>query len=184
MRVIAGTAKGHRLMVPGGLNTRPTADRVKEALFSVLADRVAGAAVLDLFAGSGALGIEALSRGADRGIFVDSSRSSIEAIHKNLIKTGLLSKAEVWRAPATRALDKLIARGQRFDLIFLDPPYKIKRIELEGILETVSREKLIMSGGMIVLEHSVKALSVEANSLAVLDTKKYGDTGLTFFSSD
>ncbi len=182
MRVIAGIARGQRLLAPPGLKIRPTADRVKEALFSILGDRVLGAVALDLFAGSGALGIEALSRGASRSVFIDSRGSAVETILKNLTKTKLLPKAEIRHDAATRALAQLIAEGQRFDLIFLDPPYKIKRIELAGILETLSTEKLLQPSGLVVLEHSAKAGPAQASSLTVKGRKKYGDTGLTFFS--
>ena len=183
MRVIAGTAKGHRLTAPVGSSVRPTPDRVKEALFSILAGKVQDAVVLDLFAGSGALGIEALSRGASRCVFVDGNRSAIEAVRRNLEKTGFAAKTEVRHTSASRALDRIIEAGQRFDLIFLDPPYRIKRIELEGILETFSREKMIEPGGTIVLEHSSKVLPPAVTGLIVTDRKKYGDTGLTLYSS-
>lgn len=182
MRVIAGIAKGHKLFAPPGKEIRPTADRVKEALFSILAEKVPGSLVLDLFAGSGALGIEALSRGASQCIFVDSSRYSVEAIENNLKKTGFGSSSEVVFESVAKAIGKLVARGQRFDLIFLDPPYKIRLTELKGILETLSREKLIKPGGTIAWEHSTKISLSALNELKVKAEKKYGDTGLTFFA--
>ncbi len=182
MRVVAGIAKGHKLFAPPGQEIRPTADRVKEALFSILGESVCGSLVLDLFAGSGALGIEALSRGASHSVFVDCSRYSIEAIEKNLKKTGFGLKSEVAFESVAKAIDKLVARGQQFDLIFLDPPYRIKHIELRGILETLSREKLIKQDGTIVLEHSLKVRLLGMGELKVIAERKYGDTGLTFFT--
>jgi len=182
MRVVAGIAKGHKLYVPSGQKIRPTADRVKEALFSILGPKVVDSMVLDLFAGSGALGIEALSRGASRCVFIDHSKISIDVINKNLKKTGLDARTEVLYGPVAKALDELIARGQQFDLIFLDPPYRIKLTELTGILETLSREKLIKVSGTVALEHSVKVILREINGLSVVTEKRYGDTGLTFLS--
>ena len=117
MRVVAGTFKGRRLVAPRGTRTRPTADRVREALFSMLGD-VGGARVLDLYAGSGALGIEALSRGADSAVFVESDARAIAAIERNLASIGV--EATVWRRDVLRFLAR--ADGP-FDLVFCDPPY-------------------------------------------------------------
>lgn len=182
MRVVAGKAKGHKLMAPRGLLTRPTSDRVKEALFNILGEEVHNSVVLDLFAGSGALGIEALSRGACRSVFVDSSRISIRSIEKNLEKTNFLAGAEILKGNVPEAIDKLINRAEQFDLIFLDPPYKINPTELKGILETITRERLIKSSGTIVLEHSSKIAFPEIDKLVPKLSKEYGDTRLTFYS--
>jgi 16S rRNA (guanine(966)-N(2))-methyltransferase RsmD len=183
MRVIAGSAKGHKLIAPPGLKVRPTSDRVKEALFSILGEKVNGSVVLDLFAGSGALGIEALSRGATRSVFVDSNRELVQVIKKNLEKTNFQAKAEILESSVAKALDKLVARGDHFDLIFLDPPYKINFTELKGILETLSRERLTKPGGSIILEHSSKVTLLEIDRLITKLSKKYGDTCLTFYST-
>ncbi|MGI8748968.1 MAG: 16S rRNA (guanine(966)-N(2))-methyltransferase RsmD, partial [Thermoleophilaceae bacterium] len=120
MRVVAGTHRGRRLHRPPGLGTRPTSDRVREALFSMLADNVTGARVLDLFAGSGALGIEALSRGAARAVFVESSRSTVETVQRNLSELGL--DARVHRRDALSYL-RGAGGSSHYDLVFLDPPY-------------------------------------------------------------
>ena len=125
MRVIAGTRGGRRLVAPDGAATRPTGDRVREATFNALnsLDALAEAEVLDLFAGSGALGIEALSRGAAHATFVDDDRRAIEAIEANLATTGLADRATVVRGSARRVLDDAADRGQRWSLALLDPPY-------------------------------------------------------------
>ena len=120
MRIVAGEAKGRRLRAPSGRDTRPTADRVREELFSNLGE-ISGLAVLDLFAGSGALGIEALSRGAARAVFVDDDRRAVATVRSNLDATGFA--ASVVRSDALRYLDRAAREGVRFDLILLDPPY-------------------------------------------------------------
>src|SRR6187401_1016297 len=123
MRIVAGIARGRRLRAPKGRLVRPTADRVKEAVFSILESRESstGRAVLDLFAGAGTLGIEALSRGAAEAVFVEPSRAASEAIQDNLRTAGL--DGEVLAMPADRAIKRLAAAGRRFDRVFLDPPY-------------------------------------------------------------
>ena len=123
MRVIAGTYKGRRLQTPGGLETRPTSDRVREALFSILGDRVQDARVLDLFAGSGALGIEALSRGAAQATFVDNAAPRRAGIGANLEALG--ADAEVVRAEVRRFLGGASRSARQYDLVFLDPPYRL-----------------------------------------------------------
>src|SRR3954468_11438669 len=123
MRVIAGTYGGRRLQAPGGTQTRPTSDRVREALFSILGGRVEGARVLDLFAGSGALGIEALSRGAREATFVDRAPGAIRAVGANL--EALRAAALVGRARARRFLGGASRGARSYDLVFLDPPYRL-----------------------------------------------------------
>ena len=122
MRIIAGSHKGHRLVTPKGIDTRPTGDRVREAAFNLIGP-VTGATVLDLFAGSGAMGLEALSRGAERAVFVESDRDAVRAIEANLDKLGL--RAAVTRGDAVRALAQEAAAGRRYDLVLVDPPYRM-----------------------------------------------------------
>jgi 16S rRNA (guanine966-N2)-methyltransferase len=126
MRVVAGSARGRRLVAPAGTATRPTSDRVRQATFNALGSlgAVDDATVLDLFAGSGALGIEALSRGAASATFVDRDRAAIAAIRTNLTTCGLEDRAEVVQAPAERVLADAAATGRRWDLALLDPPYE------------------------------------------------------------
>ncbi len=125
LRVVAGTARGRRLSAPAGRITRPTSDRAREAVFNSLYSMgaVEAAAVLDLYAGTGALGIEALSRGASRAVFVERDPAAVRALHRNLAATGFTDRAEVIRADALRAVDELNRRKRHFDLALVDPPY-------------------------------------------------------------
>ncbi len=124
MKVIGGTARGRKLKVPKGLTVRPTAARVKESLFNILPHDFSGLRVLDLYAGSGNVSIEALSRGAVEAVLVDESARSAAVIRANLTRLELLQRAQVWIVPVARALRKLDKAGEKFDLIFLDPPYE------------------------------------------------------------
>jgi len=151
MRVISGSAKGRPLKAVPGNTTRPTADRVKEALFSIIGPYFEGGAALDLYAGSGSLGIEALSRGMDRAVFVDLDRKSVEVIKANLRATGLSERAEVHRGDARQALKALKKRGALFDLVFLDPPYRMK--EMDDILAALERAGMVRDGSVAVIEH-------------------------------
>src|SRR5918999_1933839 len=170
MRVIAGRYGGRRLQAPPGDATRPTSDRVREALFSVLGGRVDGARVLDLFAGSGALGIEALSRGAAEATFVDSAPASIRAVRANLDALG--AAAEVRRADARRFLGSASAAARQYDLVFLDPPYR-----LAGRLGTPLTAELpdVLAPGAAVIAESDRRAPLELG-LPILDERRYGDT--------
>jgi 16S rRNA (guanine966-N2)-methyltransferase len=170
MRVIAGRWGGRRLQAPPGADTRPTADRVREALFSVLGDRVEGARVLDLFAGSGALGIEALSRGAAEATFVDTAAPAIRTVRANLDALG--AAAEVRRADARRFLGAASADARQYDLVFLDPPYRLAgRVgrELTGALPAV------LAPGAAVVAESDRRTPLELG-LPLTDERRYGDT--------
>jgi 16S rRNA (guanine966-N2)-methyltransferase len=170
MRVIAGRWGGRRLQAPPGDATRPTSDRVREALFSVLGDRVDGARVLDLFAGSGALGIEALSRGAAHATFVDSAPAAIRSLRANLSALG--ADAEVRRADARRFLGAASANGRHYDLVFLDPPYRLAG-RLGGEL-AAALPAVLAPGAMVVTESDRRApLELE---LELIDERRYGDT--------
>jgi 16S rRNA (guanine966-N2)-methyltransferase len=170
MRVIAGTWGGRRLKAPPGDATRPTSDRVREALFSVLGARVAGADVLDLFAGSGALGIEALSRGAASATFVDSAPAAIRALRANLDALG--AEAEVRRQDAGRFLAGASAEAREYDLVFLDPPYRLAR-RLGGELSAILPAVLAPGGAVIAESDRRDPLDLE---LPLLDERRYGDT--------
>jgi 16S rRNA (guanine966-N2)-methyltransferase len=170
MRVIAGEYGGRRLQAPPGLDTRPTSDRVREALFSILGERVRDARVLDLFAGSGALGIEALSRGAREATFVDNAPPAIRAITANLEALG--ADAIVTRAEARRFLGGASRSGRSYDLVFLDPPYRLATTlgrDLSAALAAV-----VAPGGTVVAESDRRApLEVD---LPLEDERRYGDT--------
>jgi len=170
MRVIAGSYGGRRLQAPAGLDTRPTSDRVREALFSILGERVAGARVLDLFAGSGALGIEALSRGAAEATFVDSAQAAIRAVRANLEAIGV--EAEVRRADARRFLGAASAAARQYDLVFLDPPYRLTG-RLGG--ELTASLPVVLAPGAAVVAESDRRAPLELG-LPILDERRYGDT--------
>ena len=171
MRVIAGTYKGRRLQAPPGLDTRPTSDRVREALFSILgARRVEGARVLDLFAGSGALGIEALSRGAAEATFVDSAAPAIRAVGANLEAVG--AKGDVVRSEARRYLGAASRSARQYDLVFLDPPYRLAASLGRELSEALAA---VLAPGAAVVAESDRRTPLEVD-LPLEDERRYGDT--------
>ena len=162
--------------------TRPTPDRVREALFSILADAVDEAVVLDLFAGSGALGLEALSRGARHAVFVEQARNALGVLREN-IRATQSEACEVLAMPVVKALGALAERGALFDLIFLDPPYDAG--ELTPTLNRILACGLAAQGGLIVCEHRGNSQPPEAGvGLRRADTRVYGDVALTFFVAE
>ena len=170
MRVIAGAYGGRELIAPRGRATRPTSDRVREALFSILGERVRDARVLDLFAGSGALGIEALSRGAAEATLVDAAAGAIAAIRRNLQTLGI--EAEVVRAPALRFLEGARNRARQYDLVFVDPPYRLA--PALGRELTAAIGPLLPGDARVVAESDRRSpLSLD---LELLDERRYGDT--------
>ncbi len=170
MRVIAGTYGGRRLQTPPGTDTRPTADRIREALFSILGDRVRDARVLDLFAGSGALGIEALSRGAATATFVDNAAPAIRAIGANLEALG--ADGVVWRAEARRFLGGASRSGHSYDLVFLDPPYRLAA-SVGGDLSAAL--PAVLAPGATVVAESDRRSPLDID-LPLQDERRYGDT--------
>ena len=180
MKVIGGTARGRKLKVPKGLAVRPTAARVKESLFNILSHDFAGLRVLDLFAGSGNVSIEALSRGAVKAVLVDESARSAAVIRANLSRLELNRRAQVWVAPVARSLRKLEKAGEKFDLIFLDPPYDKGLVTTT--LEAIGKSSLINPSGIVVVEHSGReAIKPNYGNLMLNDRRRYGDTFLSFF---
>ena len=177
MRVITGKARGVTLKTPEGLQTRPTADRVKEALFSVIQFDVLGATVLDLFGGTGQLGIEALSRGAKRAIFVDESDKACRLIRENLSRTKLEQQGSVIRSDYLAYLTRC---SEKFNLIFLDPPYA--EVFLENALKRITEIDILQSGGIIVTERPLgKELSFEFQGYSRSKDYKYGKTLITLY---
>ncbi|HUJ34632.1 MAG TPA: 16S rRNA (guanine(966)-N(2))-methyltransferase RsmD [Solirubrobacteraceae bacterium] len=171
MRVVAGRFGGRSLVAPGGRATRPTSDRVREALFSILgADSIEGARVLDLFAGSGALAIEALSRGASDAVFVDSSAAAGAAIRRNLSAVGV--EAEVRRQTALSYLEAARRDARLYDLVFLDPPYR--HVSTLG-QELSARLGPVLAPGARVVAESDRRAPLELD-LRLLDERRYGDT--------
>lgn len=182
MRIISGSARGTRLETLEGNFTRPTLDRVKEALFSKLQNDIPEARVLDLFAGSGALGLEALSRGAKEAIFCDKSYEANMIIRKNIEKTKMQEKSKVIKEDYQDAIKKL-AKEEPFDLIFLDPPYE-KDIATNAV-ELILSNSLIAKNGIILLETDKKERELERlNNLQVnvYDSRKYGRVTLLFLN--
>ena len=175
MRVITGSARGMTLKAPEGLSTRPTAEKVKEAVFSALQFEIEGRRVLDLFAGSGQMGIEALSRGAVSAVFVEADKTAARIIKENLQKTRLAPQATVMQ---TDALAYLRMCGSVFDLAFLDPPYAV------GLLQKAlaAAEPLIAEGGAVVCEHPATETLPNAVGLLRADRRyQYGKTAVTVF---
>lgn len=181
-RVIAGAAGGRRIRSLPGRETRPTADRVKEALFNILGERVGGGRVLDLFAGTGNLGIESLSRGARRAVFVDRDARSARLIRENLAELGLGGRAEVLALEAQAAVTRLSAAGEAFDLVFLDPPYG--QGLLPPLLVALAGTGVLAPGALVVAEHSRRdELPEAAGRLVLTDRRRYGDTLLSFYGA-
>jgi 16S rRNA (guanine(966)-N(2))-methyltransferase RsmD len=167
-----------RLQAPKGPDVRPTTDRVREALFSIFGPAIQDARFLDLFAGTGANGIEALSRGAALAVFVDSERRAVDAIKANLDATGLAPNAHLLRATLPAGLDQV--QGS-FDFIFADPPYKFTAYE--RLLDELSQWRLVAEGGRVVLEHSRRLPLPEARgTLTRLQERHYGETALSVYA--
>ncbi len=180
MRVISGKIKGRRVKAPKSHFVRPTADRVKEALFNILPHDLSGFKVLDLFAGTGNLSIEALSRGAKESLLVDVSRQSGRTIRDNLTALGLSAVSRVWIAPVFRSLRLLGQKGESFDVIFLDPPYE--KGWVEETIEIIADKGLLRPGGVLVAEHSAREKVDQIyGSLVLRDQRRYGTTLLSFF---
>jgi 16S rRNA (guanine(966)-N(2))-methyltransferase RsmD len=163
------------------MGTRPTTDKVKEAIFSMIGPYFNGGTVLDLFAGTGGLGIEALSRGMDRAVFVDADRRSVEIIKHNLQVTRLAEQAEVYVNDAQRALKAMVKREVRFRLVFLDPPYKVRTIEqLITMLQTL---QLVEDEATIVVEHDADyECETRIGTAACIRRATYGDTCVSIYS--
>lgn len=175
MRVITGIARGHRLVTPEGIDVRPTTEKVKEGVFSSIQFELDGARVLDLFAGSGQMGIEALSRGAAHAVFVDSSVKSIKCINENLRNTKLSRQAEVI---SRDSYDYIRLTAQKFDIIILDPPYRYGHIQ--RILPLA--EKKLNDGGSIICEYEKEAEQPDAPENMILKkTYRYGKINVSVF---
>jgi 16S rRNA (guanine(966)-N(2))-methyltransferase RsmD len=175
-------AKGRHLVVPKGCAVRPTAGKVKQSLFNILPRDFSGMTMLDLFAGTGNVTIEALSRGAAKAVLVEASERSAAVIRKNLGGLGFNERSQVWVLPVARALRSLAKRRETFDLIFLDPPYDERLIS--ATLKLIAQSDLLTQAGTVVAEHSARE-NVKSNygALVLHDQRRYGDTLLSFFKS-
>jgi 16S rRNA (guanine966-N2)-methyltransferase len=183
MRVIAGNARGTRLVrAPAGV--RPVSDRVREGLFSSLGDRVEGARVLDLYAGTGAVGIEALSRGAQEAVFVDRSPSALAAVRDNLARTGLEERAVVRRSDVRKFLEREAGDAPGFEIVFVDPPYDSGPPGLDAVLALLDEKPLLREGFTVALSRGSRSSNgVIPLHWAVARRLSYGDSVVTLFRS-
>ncbi|KAB3533126.1 16S rRNA (guanine(966)-N(2))-methyltransferase RsmD [Alkaliphilus serpentinus] len=180
MRVIAGKAKGHRLKPPEGLDVRPTSDRVKESIFNIIQLDVLDAIIVDLFSGTGNLGIEALSRGASKAYFVDKSPNSIKIIKENLLKTKLQDHSEILTSDAIAAIKKLMDGNIKVDIVFMDPPYCKDLIE--PVLIEIEQSKILKHNSIIVVEHDKKDfIQEEIGQIICYRRKNFGNTSISFY---
>lgn len=180
MRVISGSAKGRPLKAVPGMGTRPTTDKVKEAIFSMIGPYFEGGMALDLYAGTGGLAIEALSRGMDKAVLIDQDRKAVETIRENIERSGFTARAEVYRNDAMKALSVMAKRGLKFDLVFLDPPYRLTNMDL--VMLQLQEKQLLADGAIIVVEHDAKhTYEPQIGALARSRYSEYGDTAVSIY---
>lgn len=182
MRVIAGKARGHPLIAPDGLNTRPVTDMIKEALFSSWQMKLEGSHFLDLFAGSGSMGIEAMSRGAEKTVFVEKDHKAIEIIKKNLSSCKFTDGYIIYKDDVFHRIEHLKSEGEQFDIIYLDPPFTIDSIFVP-VMETLSDGKLLREDGIIVIRtRKDKEMPDEIGKLEKCKFKRYGISGVHYYT--
>lgn len=181
MRIITGSAKGTRLKAPRGLDTRPTTDRVKESIFNILGNAVDQAVVLDLYAGTGGLGLEALSRGATRAVFVDQSLASIAVIKDNIECTRMTAKAEIIKGDVVKTLERLTEKQALFDIVFCDPPYN--KGYVTKVLQKLDSGTLLNQQSILIIEHSRHETlnDIPWKKLILKRNERYGETVVSFF---
>lgn len=180
MRVISGKARGHALKTTRGLNTRPTSDRVKESIFNIIQAKLYDSIIIDLFAGSGGLGIEALSRNAGKAYFIDNDRNSIQTIKENLNRTGLINNSEIIQTDAINGIIKLNRSGIKADIIFLDPPYS--KGFIGPTLEAICCYNILGPNGTVIVEHNIKdKVPNNIHKLKKYRTNRYGDVAVSFY---
>jgi len=182
MRVIAGALKGKRLVTPRGAATRPTADQVRTALMDALTPRLPGARMLDLFAGAGGVGLEALSRGAGHATFVERDGRAAAALAQNVRELGVAGRARVLRGDVARELRHLAGLGERFEIVFLDPPYTEDGVE--RTLAALGAGDLLAPDGLVIAQHFTKRKPREEHgTLRAVRERRFGETTLTFFQA-
>jgi len=177
MRVTGGNLKGRLIKSVPGLSTRPTTDKIRQSIFNILMNDIEDAVVLDIFAGSGALGIEALSRGAASALFIEQGRKQMTVIKNNLSSLGL--KADLMENNYDFACNKLQTEGRKFDLIFADPPYE--QISPREVVETILQYDLLENNGLIIIEHKAGA-EVKSDRVVELKRRKFGQTEVSFYA--
>jgi len=179
VRVIAGALKGRRLVTPRGATTRPTADQVRIALMDTLGPWLPDARLLDLFAGAGGVGLEALSRGAAHVMFVERDPRALDALVENIRTLDLEPRTDVARGDVSRQLGRLADEGRRFDIVFLDPPYATD--DGERTLAALGDGALIKPEGLVIAQHLTKRRLPECGVLRAFRDRRFGETTLTFF---
>ena len=180
MRVIAGALKGRPILTPRGHRTRPTADQVRIALMDSLMPRLADARVLDLFAGAGGVGLEALSRGAAQATFVERDPRAVVALRQNVSALGVRGQARLLQVDVERALARLAAEGAQFDIVFLDPPYEADLVP--ATLDRLGEGAVIAAAAVVVAQHLTKRPPAStAGVLTAVRQRRFGETTLTFF---
>lgn len=177
MRIIAGTARSRTIEAPKGRDTRPTLDRVRENLFNILQRRVYDARVLDLFAGSGALSLEAMSRGAAHAVLVDRDRQANQVEKLNVEKLGFSDKARILLMDWKQAVALLHGEGVTFDLVFLDPPYAMS--DLREVMAEL--KPLLAEDALVIVEHEARVMPVTPDGYLMVDNRKYGYVGVSLF---
>ncbi|WP_250278392.1 16S rRNA (guanine(966)-N(2))-methyltransferase RsmD [[Clostridium] colinum] len=178
MRVISGSARGLKLKSPQGLNTRPTTDRIKESLFNIIAPYLYDCSFLDLFSGSGAIGIEALSRGAKDASFVDSDKDSINLIKQNISLAKFEKKSTIYNLTALDAINKFSINNKKFDIIFLDPPYD--KGLLLPVLKKIEDNEILKNDGFIICEQHINEPEIILQKLYTYRIKEYKTTKMVF----
>ena len=176
MRIIAGSARGRTFDAPQGMDTRPTLDRVRENVFNILQMKVRGAAVLDLFSGSGAMAFEALSRGAESAVLVDCDRNAHQVQQRNAVKLRMDGQCRILHSDWQDAVRRLQQEGARFGMVFLDPPYKMN--DLTAVFMAI--RPLLAADAVILLEHDAKVFPAVADGYELYDNRKYGAAGVSF----
>jgi 16S rRNA (guanine(966)-N(2))-methyltransferase RsmD len=185
MRVIAGSLRSRQLAAPRGMATRPTSDRLRETLFNILAPRIAGARFADLYAGSGAVGIEAVSRGASHVLFAENAPPALDAVRANLRTLGIASGITLEPRTALAALEATLRARRQLDLVFFDPPWEAGTdyTEVLGLLGGKLGETLLAPGALVIAEHAARTpLPARVGSLIANRTHRQGDAALTFYS--
>jgi 16S rRNA (guanine966-N2)-methyltransferase len=180
-RLTGGIAKGRRLFSVAGMDVRPALARMRISVFEILRPRLEGASVIDLFAGTGSLGLEALSRGASRALFYDVDRRSLDAVEKNLERLGFVAQGRVAQGNAFEAVDRL----EPADLVFVDPPYDFyveKEPQMRRLIETIAARVLSNPEGRVISEHRIKEGLGDVIGARIVDERKYGDTLVTFYA--
>lgn len=183
MRVITGSAKGRKLLSPQGERVRPTTDRIKEALFNIIGENIKNSILIDCFAGTGNIGVEALSRGAKKCYFIDNDFKSIEIIHNNLELTNLKKNAIIMNSNVSNALKKIEIKKEKVDFVFLDPPYLQEYIN--PTMKSLSENNILKQNNWIIIEHSKKEhLEEQYGKIKCFRQQVYGNTSLSFYTKE